>query len=95
MTPADVLRAAKARIADPTKWCQGHGRDGDRRCAFMAVCEVESASGKALDLLEAAALSLGTPESLRHAATIYNDSHTHAEVMHLFDVAIGMAEAGQ
>lgn len=38
MTPAEILRAAKAKIADPARWCQGEeARNEDREGTFAGA----------------------------------------------------------
>lgn len=91
-TVADTLRAAKALIDTPEKWCVGTPkRNSGRLCA-----------GWALDRIVTLATPLDAPVfvTFRRAAGIphevgigdWQDERTHAEVMEAFDRAIALAE---
>ena len=92
-TIAEGLRAAKARIDTPDKWWDGRSGGNPRtECAVIAVAMVGVSTAGMRDLIRA----LRVPEgSLRahHELAKYNDTHTHAELMALFDRAIEIAEA--
>lgn len=82
---ANALRAAKARIDTPGKWCKHQGDNGNGRCcAFGAAWS----SSPALRALREA-----LPEGNRSIAG-YNDAPTttHADIMALFDRAIAVEE---
>jgi len=85
----DVLVEAKARIGIPQKWCRGHwaSKDGRRLCALAAMDAVGGGvvggGGPALQLLYRT--------NGNKSVMDFNDSHTHAEVMALFDRAIEAA----
>jgi hypothetical protein len=96
----DILKRARARIADPEHWTQGEeardaagrptdegGPDAVRRCAFAAIW-VEEKPGelpegnRPWEVLQA----LAAPQCL----STFNDTHSHAEVLALFDRAIAL-----
>lgn len=98
MTTVEVLRAARALIDTPDKWCQGErGRDGSRLCAGHAVGDaIGIGYGRATwaeghPALVALARAMGT--KTHHSVPFWNDNHTHAEVMAAFDRAIANEEA--
>ena len=116
MTHLDMLRAARAAIATPDKWCQKLRIDRDgRRCAIGAfdgdtACDILGASESLIACIgflsaalpeepiyyngvlveELGLLNNGVMEWYRVAG--YNDSHTHAEVLAVFDRAIARQE---
>lgn len=105
----DVLIRAKALIAKPSSWTRGAlarpknrnktvaSKDPDAVCwcaigALSKACEFKSyeSAFQAEALLNRIAVRLdprmkGTP--------MYNDNHTHSEVMSLFDAAIAEVES--
>ncbi len=96
---AQYLREAKARIADPSKWCVGVVYDGDcKECAVTAVYKVadntervpSETAERAVEALNHAAIqmhpSCGVGD-LQPAAEL-NDTHGHAAVMRMYDLAI-------
>jgi hypothetical protein len=85
VTTKEILEAAKARIDTPEKWCQGILSLDGRRCAMAAFEGWETGTVPLYDLLAKDA-SYGTPSLVE-----FNDTHTHAEVMALFDRAIAEA----
>ena len=108
MKPSEVLRAARAKIEKAENWTQEeYGRDAqglpaDVRvaCALcsigavLAVCdEVRSApETRAINLLREQ--TPGYSECWVYDPLVkFNDTHTHAEVLALFDRAISAAEA--
>ena len=105
-TPADQLRAAKARIATPDKWTQGdysaevHGIQcfcalgalGEEDEEFLECPDAVMFLREALPAEWLAKSKYGTMENGSPIAE-FNDSHTHADVMSLFDRAIELAEA--
>ena len=96
---AELLVKAKELIADPERWCQGRvAKDSLGRptypnsgnatawCAFGALERLAPTP----DVVSSAVDFLGAftdGESIGY----WNDHHTHAEVMELFDRAIEMA----
>ena len=93
MTTLDILKAARKRIEDPERWCQGYLRGGDKWCAIGAVYEeadeAESGFAAICDVLAAHAGLDGAAEG---RLAEWNDTHTHAEVLALFDRAIATEE---
>jgi len=103
-TVVENLKAARAKIADPADWIQCHyakNNTGDSICgdepgatcfcsagAIQAVrntaCEEET---REYEILKEVAIELGSP-----GVPSYNDSHSHAEVMAMWDKAIARAE---
>ncbi len=103
MSPLDVLRAARALIAEPERWTQGeYAVDAEGRrvpalapeaLRFCAVGACERAGCKPLagaGVIHALVTAL--PAGQRSRITDFNDAHEHSEVLALFDRAIA-AEA--
>lgn len=97
---ADDLRAAKALIDTPEKWCKGsyhHDGMGDAHCIVGAVMVVTPEYSKRRNMaLEA--IGRQTPQfddATSGFMPRYNDAPTttHADIMALFDRAIAAAEA--
>lgn len=104
MTPSQILRAAKALIESPAHWWNGRG---DRRCYMNSaglicrqVCAIQAISF-ALDFdgdYGGSHRFLGEAigrQGVYMSIVTFNDSHTHAEVMAMFDRAIELAEAAE
>jgi head-tail adaptor len=104
MASADILRVARARIADPKNWTTGtYARDAagkpvkawDREatcwCAIGAVHSISSSIGAEILLIRAA------HDVARKRIVEVNDAGIHADVLTVFDAAIAAAEreAGQ
>lgn len=94
-TTADVLREAKALIDTPRKWCkQDYVRHG-RLCAYGA-CQVAACGQPKAWTAEASdavhMLDVEATKWTMQTGFEFNDSHTHKEVMQLFDRAIARAE---
>lgn len=101
MKAADILREAKAIIADPDRWTKGTFADCGRYCALGALRTAEwSAAGSAgVDAIHAGNLAKAKLERValrREYSSIatYNDSRwtRHEDVMSMFDEAIGGEE---
>ena len=104
MTPLETLKAARQLISDPAKWTQGEfARDATGYavrpinddcvcfCALGAIAHVD----KTHKLRGSAAekyLSKLCEKSRNISIGIFNDTHTHAEVLALFDAAIAELE---
>jgi hypothetical protein len=92
----DVLQAlkdARALIADETNWCQGKVFDGHKCCAYGALKKVTE-GGRRNTLRWLAQIQLEALLTHGYTALSYfNDTHTHAEVLNLFDRAIARLEA--
>lgn len=104
MTTLEILKAAREKIADEKNWMQREfAQDGNARgieptspeackwCALgaiRAICETQSI-WDAMD-----ALRKGFPGGYRdYSIAMFNDSHTHPEVLAVFDRAIAKLEA--
>lgn len=102
MNTIEVLRAARELISDSARWTKGtSARDingqkceisrGVSWCALGAADKFSAGRGAAGAALHAALASM--PGNELRMVTSYNDSHTHAEVLALFDRAIAAEEA--
>ena len=102
MTPLETLKAARDLISDPARWTQGvQARDehGDQVphndpiahcfCIMGAVGRVAVQDTK-MDALRV--LSKVTRRDFDTSIPDFNDTHTHAEVLALFDAAIAELE---
>lgn len=102
MKSSEYLIAAKAVIADPANHLQSgvfaedeYGEEllghDPRACKFCSVGALMKVGGyvfsEAYTYLQRSANAMGG----RSAVTIYNDTHDHADVMRLFDLAIERA----
>ena len=96
MTTVEILEAARALIAKPEHWCKGAqaldatgtvrrpcSRLAVRWCSLGATDRVTRYKGIRADNALYSALGM-PPEGIAN----FNDSHTHAEVLDLFDRAI-------
>lgn len=101
MSPVEILKVAKARIADPAQWCQGAmsmdsaGELVDpwhpRACVWCAAGSIWSVIGENGTFpvaLHLAAIERGYP-----GAQLLNDMTSHADAVRMFDRAIAIAEA--
>jgi hypothetical protein len=104
MTPLKTLKAARQLITDPAKWTQGeYARDAygkevrpwseDARCfcAFGAIQHVTKSEDSEVDYL----LIKTCFNNFQMSVLDLNDTHTHAEVLALFDAAIAELEGVQ
>lgn len=102
MTPLETLKAARQLISDPAKWTQRFmARDADKHptyvgsksadcwCSMGAICHV--VGGLCQSDGEAALAALGATIGGKNVVR-FNDTHTHAEVLALFDAAIAELE---
>ena len=89
-TPLAILQAARELLSDPERWCQGNfvTLDAQRQpvawCAAGALYHVDRYDGRLAELAsERFRLAAG-------AVTIsgFNDSHSHEDVLRVFDKAI-------
>jgi hypothetical protein len=87
MTTREVLVGARKLIEKPERWASAGPEllDGERHCALTAVMTV----APTLFLGERArsALQAQARDSVAH----FNDTHSHAEILDLFDKAIEAA----
>ena len=94
----DTLRAARTLLSDPARWCQnasarrpdgGVSSSYDKAYSFCALGAVEHLSRAdypaVSDLLD----------GLTGDIVEFNDSHTHAEVLDVFDTLIETLESQQ
>ncbi|MBN7804871.1 hypothetical protein JZX86_05770 [Agrobacterium rosae] len=103
-----ILRDARALIADEKNWTQGDyaknsfghstgvkNENANCFCAIGALAKVQGISPND-DITGASFLALeasGGAEKLGFIVARFNDDHTHAEVIALFDRAIARAES--
>jgi hypothetical protein len=98
MTALDKLRAARDLISDPERWTQGTiARDwtgkqttADAVDAFC-WCAIGALEKVASNAQPFRALRWAMPSGYRSIVS-FNDTHTHAEVLALFDKAIAELE---
>lgn len=92
MTTREILEAARARIDTPEKWTQGKAERDGKLCAIgalrMAVLGHARYASRAGTYVSARGLLEGLADT---DPSWFNDSHSHAEVMALFDRAIEAA----
>lgn len=101
MKNSEILKAAKDLISNPLHWMQGDYTNDERNC-FCGIGAIVEVTGLtpydvmgegAESYLRLAARKLDQDHNLKHSFAPYNDSHTHDEVLHAFDLAISLAEA--
>lgn len=101
MTPLETLRAARQLISDPAKWTQGDfARDSLGLCAdphgYKAVCFCARGAIQKITKEDdgPAEKALVDTCSVLHDMYVeeFNDTHTHAEILALFDAAIAELE---
>ncbi len=103
MLTSEVLIAAKARIDTPSKWAQGwFWYDADGEKMFGAAHErsriTSCCSSGAIELacdfnvIDSARAHEYLHRAMRRSVAVFNDTHTHAEVMVKFDKAIASAQ---
>ncbi len=104
-TPKEVLIAVRELISDPKRWTQNayarkgqdkfsmsvHPESKEATCwcmtgAIIKVCDDSSMEAQVIDLLQE---SMTGPIPGVMLIAIFNDNHTHDEVMALFDKVIG------
>lgn len=102
MNTVDILRAARAKIENPENWCQGvyfASASGERVAPWAA--ERWCATGAVWAVVGTGAEKYHERGPALHALcdaiggewqTDYNDTHTHAEVIAMFDRAIEAEE---
>lgn len=103
MKNSEILKQAKQLIINPQNWMQGDWCNEDRTCfcGLGAVTKVVSPDFNMYsglcdgpdNYLYQSALQLDPNHDPKTTFAPYNDSHTHEEVLHAFDVAIQLAEA--
>jgi hypothetical protein len=109
MKTSEILRAAKALIEDPDHWVQGTYarpyREADPVNNHLMGNDPRATCWCSMGALQKALDGFSIDESwLKYEKTLnkitepvsmltYNDTHTHAEVMKVWDRAIALAEA--
>lgn len=88
MTTRQVLEAARSLISNPDSWCQNTYKRGNKRCLARAIRDACPAGFAGA--YEALVAQLPQEYEARTLA-VFNDSHTHQEVLGLLDRAIGAA----
>lgn len=86
-TALDILRDARARIADPQNWGKGLRpcrADQNTRCAAEAIEEASLPN----DQRRRAFTALANAYAVDEGVTVWNDHATHCEVISAFDLAI-------
>lgn len=107
MTASQLLRQARALIEDESRWWDGNrtfanffmdsaGRNVPRICSIQALRQAFLTEADAGALCAAGAY-LMQAIGVTGVNTIpqFNDSHSHAEVMAMWDRAIDLAEAAE
>lgn len=91
-TVVEVLQKARALISKPENWCQHvfKQRNNTGAMSYCAMGAVNEASRWHPEIHPACVLALRDAGGFSPIMTIprYNDTHTHAEVLALFDKAI-------
>lgn len=84
VSPHDSLKAAlitaRDLISDESKWVQGKAQDGERVCASQACWMA--------DHMKSGQMQNALREKAGMWVSLFNDSHTHQEVLNLFDSTI-------
>ena len=102
MTTLDTLRAARALIADPSRWNGDGGYARDRRGRIVAPCSPNAVRWCALGAIDhEAARRFGNYQAATtplyrvadDCISFINDNQGHAAVLALFDRAIAAEEA--
>lgn len=107
MTTVEILRAARELISDPSRWTQrwfARDIDGERTtynsakaacwCADGAILKcTDNAEYLSVNILDFMDYVICNESGHKHACLgWYNDNHSHAEVLAIFDRAILLAE---
>lgn len=88
---ADVLRRAREIISDERNWFGSKGTLGSN-CALTAL---DRAAGVCLESAHPLYRALLAGMDGATGIAMYNNTHTHAEVMAAFDRAIELAQSGR
>lgn len=101
MTPLETLKAARQLISDPAKWTQGElARDADGKqvpplddnaTCWCSIGALRKAAGFG-DIYKGPFGALYFKVPTKGSVSDFNDTHTHAEVLALFDAAIAELE---
>lgn len=106
MKPSQLLRQARALIENPAHWWDGRHDKGtfvdstrllrSQICAIQALQRVSNTDYYALAACAAGAYLMDAiGESGVNTIPRFNDSHTHAEVLAMWDRAIELAEVAE
>ncbi len=105
MTPLETLKAARDLISDPAKWTQGElARDADgeqvpplddNATCWCSIGAMRKVCGPKANFYDGAFRRLYFKVPSKGAVSEFNDTHTHAEVLALFDAAIAGLEGVQ
>lgn len=104
MKPSEVLRRARARIEKPENWCQKYyavneqgmavAPESKEACSWCSEGALLTIAGMSFNERRRTLLYLDAVTGLSTlGAGHFNDTHTHAEVLDLFDRAIALAES--
>ena len=101
MTPLETLKAARQLITDPAKWTQGSSArtsNGVPISTFAddAVCWCALGAIGRSNIVDEVSNYRAHQAMLKQlggsVVSVFNDTHTHAEVLGLFDAAIAELE---
>lgn len=98
MTPLQMLRIGRASITSPHAWTQNRMRDqAGAHCSLGALVDIEPNWGKTLlraveYLYRASGMPLVSISETPLLIARWNDTHTHQQVLALWDLAIELAE---
>lgn len=100
MKTSEILIKAKEVITDPKNWTQGkfaRNALGKTACPtdFDAVCFCSLGALKRIGKSSSFHLQLRLNEAVGGSIVDYNDSHTHEQVMEVWDKAIAKAIADE
>lgn len=96
MTTREVLIAARAKISDPTHWLKGALATDDlgndvQPCHASKFCMIGAVVASQDNYYDRESENFLRAQIDGGFLDTFNDSHTHAEVLALFDTAIAAA----
>ncbi|MXN46085.1 hypothetical protein GR138_12880 [Shinella kummerowiae] len=109
-SPQEALQKARELISDPKRWTQeAYARDTDGvdnvNCGsdhipedsvcFCSIGAIAKAYGCNISAAECSTAFKLLEAGLDDEVGVYNDSHTHAEVLAAFDLAIARASSSE
>jgi hypothetical protein len=105
MSALETLKKARDLISDPAKWTQGNlasdvygdeiDPQSDDAICFCAIGAIERFTGTTENTEADLCLSVTCEKLSGLPVFAFNDSHTHPEVVALFDAAIAELEQAQ